>query len=220
MSLVSISCIRLDARTKCKPKSVSHSAGLADSQTDRQTNSFIENSIEAGIPLGGNGILDAIMVARACWSCTLQARWSCTPHSESRVAVRALPPAGQAQGPARRPARPPESVRVMLRFVPSHPPSRPRAHIFRPGPAVPGPCAGGSRHPCRLRVDPLRVGHGRIGLARATAATGVIRVDPLQRLMRLAAARAGSAAAPPAQRRPSSRRNRAGRGAGPQPHGP
>ena len=32
---------------------------------DRQTNSFIENSIEAGILLGGNGILHAMLVARA-----------------------------------------------------------------------------------------------------------------------------------------------------------
>ncbi len=34
-------------------------------QTERQTNSFIENSIDAGILLGGNGFLHAIMVARA-----------------------------------------------------------------------------------------------------------------------------------------------------------
>jgi hypothetical protein len=31
----------------------------------RQTNSFIENSIEAGILLGGNGILHAMLVARS-----------------------------------------------------------------------------------------------------------------------------------------------------------
>jgi hypothetical protein len=37
-------------------------------QTDRQTNSFIENSIEAGILLGGNGILHAMLVARAVTS--------------------------------------------------------------------------------------------------------------------------------------------------------
>ena len=41
--------------------------------TDRQTNSFIENSIEAGILLGGNGILHAIMVARAVARVTLSA---------------------------------------------------------------------------------------------------------------------------------------------------
>jgi hypothetical protein len=34
----------------------------------RQTNSFIENSIEAGILLGGNGILHAMLVARALTS--------------------------------------------------------------------------------------------------------------------------------------------------------
>ena len=39
----------------------------------RQTNSFIENSIEAGILLGGNGILHAIMVARAVARVTLAA---------------------------------------------------------------------------------------------------------------------------------------------------
>jgi hypothetical protein len=33
-----------------------------------QTNSFIENSIEAGILLGGNGILQAMLVARAVTS--------------------------------------------------------------------------------------------------------------------------------------------------------
>ena len=40
---------------------------------NRQTNSFIENSIEAGILLGGNGILHAIMVARAVARVTLSA---------------------------------------------------------------------------------------------------------------------------------------------------
>ncbi len=30
----------------------------------RQTNSFIENSIEAGILLGGNGVLHAMAIAR------------------------------------------------------------------------------------------------------------------------------------------------------------
>jgi len=38
-----------------------------------QTNSFIENAIEAGILLGGNGILHAIMVARAVARVTLAA---------------------------------------------------------------------------------------------------------------------------------------------------
>ncbi len=32
---------------------------------DRQTNSFVQNSIEAGILLCGNGILYAMLVARA-----------------------------------------------------------------------------------------------------------------------------------------------------------
>jgi hypothetical protein len=32
---------------------------------NKQTNSFIENSIEAGILLGGNGVLHAMAVARA-----------------------------------------------------------------------------------------------------------------------------------------------------------
>jgi hypothetical protein len=36
-----------------------------DSVSDRQTNSFIENSIEAGILLGGNGVLHAMAIARA-----------------------------------------------------------------------------------------------------------------------------------------------------------
>jgi hypothetical protein len=40
---------------------------------DRQTNSFIENSIEASILLGGNGIIHAIMVARAVARVTLAA---------------------------------------------------------------------------------------------------------------------------------------------------
>jgi hypothetical protein len=35
---------------------------------DRQTNSFIENSIEAGILLGGNGIIHAMLVVRAVTS--------------------------------------------------------------------------------------------------------------------------------------------------------
>jgi hypothetical protein len=34
-------------------------------QTDRQTNSFIKNSIEADILLGGNGVLHAMVVAHA-----------------------------------------------------------------------------------------------------------------------------------------------------------
>ena len=38
-----------------------------------QTNSFIENSIEAGILLGGNGILHAMVVARAVARVTLAA---------------------------------------------------------------------------------------------------------------------------------------------------
>ena len=41
--------------------------------SDTQTNSFIENSIEAGILLGGNGILHAMVVARAVARVTLAA---------------------------------------------------------------------------------------------------------------------------------------------------
>ncbi len=43
---------------------VSTPAG-AQHRVDRQTNSFIENSFEAGILLGGNCVLHAMAVARA-----------------------------------------------------------------------------------------------------------------------------------------------------------
>jgi hypothetical protein len=43
----------------------SNSTQNPDRQTDRQTNSFIENSIDAGILLGGNGVLHAMAIARA-----------------------------------------------------------------------------------------------------------------------------------------------------------
>jgi hypothetical protein len=45
--------------------SLPHDDSPATRQTDRQTNGFIKNSIEAGILLGGNGVIHAMAIARA-----------------------------------------------------------------------------------------------------------------------------------------------------------